>query len=70
MFAVYRARAGAFRRAFEDRTHVHDALDEIRHAIVEHDAKRAEQLTLDYLRDSARRFLGAPNKTDDKGKER
>lgn len=57
MFAVYRARAWAFERAFDDRARVHDALDEIRHAIVEHDARRAESATVDYLRDSARRFL-------------
>jgi DNA-binding FadR family transcriptional regulator len=59
MFAVYRARARAFESAFEDRAHVHDSLDEIRYAIVEQDARRAEALTLVYLRDSARRFLGA-----------
>jgi GntR family transcriptional repressor for pyruvate dehydrogenase complex len=70
MFAVYRARAGAFRQAFEDRAHVHDALDEIRHAIALREPKRAEQLTLDYLRDSARRFLGGSPKGDQEGRDR
>jgi GntR family transcriptional repressor for pyruvate dehydrogenase complex len=71
MFAVYRARASAFRAAFEDREHVHESLDEIRHAIVERDAKRAEKLTVDYLRDSVQRFLGAtPKTTENKRKER
>ena len=70
-FAVYRARAVAFRGAFEDREHVHAALDEIRHAIVERDAKNAEPLTLEYLRDSARRFLGAtPATTEPSGRDR
>ncbi len=58
MFAVYRARAQAFEPVYQDRGFVQDALDEIRHAIVEHDGRRAEQLTLDYLRENSRRFLG------------
>jgi GntR family transcriptional regulator, transcriptional repressor for pyruvate dehydrogenase complex len=57
VFAVYRARARAFEPAYADHGFVHDSLDEIRHAIVEHDSRRAERLTLDYLRENARRFL-------------
>jgi GntR family transcriptional regulator, transcriptional repressor for pyruvate dehydrogenase complex len=62
VFAVYRARARAFEPAYSDRGFVHDALDEIRHAIAERDGRRAEQLTLAYLRDNAKRFLdGTPD---------
>ena len=61
-FAVYRARASAFVHAFEDRAFVHDALDEVRHAIVEHDARGAEHLTLEYLRENASRMLGIGRK--------
>lgn len=57
-FAVYRARARAFESAFADREFVREALDDIRHAVVEHDARRAEELTLDYLRENSRRMLG------------
>jgi GntR family transcriptional regulator, transcriptional repressor for pyruvate dehydrogenase complex len=63
VFAVYRAQASAFQRAFEDRAFVHDSLDAIRHAIAEHDQRAAEQLTLEYLRDNSRRFLDG---TDEK----
>ncbi len=58
-FSVYRSRAAMFEDAFADRAFVQESVKRIRDAIENGDSTRAEQATLEYLKENGQRLVDA-----------